>query len=68
MSKNVEVDRLLYTTPEVAAALGVGVTKVKSLIRTGELRSIKIGALRRITVTSLNDYIAIQSLKNGSGA
>jgi excisionase family DNA binding protein len=58
-----EVQRLLYTTEEAAAALGIGVTKMKELISSGELRSIKVGRLRRITVTSLNEYVQLQALK-----
>lgn len=67
--KNTEVQRLLYTTEETAAALGIGVTKAKELIRTGELRSIKIGRLRRITVNSLSEYIVLRDLEqNGTEA
>lgn len=61
------VVRLLYTTEEAAAALGVGVTKTKTLIRSGDLRSVKIGRLRRITVSSLNEYVQILDLRENGG-
>jgi excisionase family DNA binding protein len=58
-----EVERLLYKREEVAAALGIGITKVKQLISTGELRSIKIGTLRRVTATSLREYVQLRELE-----
>lgn len=63
MSVKKPVERLLYTTEEAASALGVGATKVKEMIRTGELRSLKIGSLRRITVTALNDFVVTRDLE-----
>lgn len=48
---------LLFTTEEAAAQLGIGITKVKSLIRSGELKSVKVGRLRRIVRVSLEDYV-----------
>jgi excisionase family DNA binding protein len=51
-----------YTVEQVAELLHIGRDKVYYLLRTGQLRSIKIGKLRRITrrhlaqfVTSLED-------------
>ncbi len=38
-----------YTVEQVAEMLHVGCDKVYYLLRTGQLRSIKIGKLRRIT-------------------
>lgn len=63
MTTTNEVERLLYTTEEAAAALGIGVTKMKQMLSSGTIRSIKIGSLRRITVASLNEYVQIQALK-----
>jgi excisionase family DNA binding protein len=54
-----EVTRLLYTTEETAAALGIGSTKAKGLIRSGRLRSVKIGRLRRVLVASVNEYVQV---------
>ena len=40
---------VLLVRPEVAArVLGVGRTKVYELIRSGALRSVRVGGLRRI--------------------
>lgn len=57
MSETRTLEPLLYTTEEAAALLSVGVTKTKTLIRTGDLRSIKVGSLRRILAASVHEYI-----------
>jgi excisionase family DNA binding protein len=38
--------------------LGVGRTKVYELMRSGALRSVKIGGLRRIPALALADFVA----------
>jgi excisionase family DNA binding protein len=50
--------RLLLRPEEAAQALGVGRTTVYELLRTGELRSVRIGALRRIPTDTLAEYVA----------
>lgn len=57
------VERLVYTREEAAAALGIGLTKMKELVSSGEVRSVKIGRLRRITKSSLEEYIQIRELR-----
>jgi excisionase family DNA binding protein len=47
-----------YTVEQVAEILHVGRDKVYCLLRTGQLRSIKIGKLRRITDQHLAEFIA----------
>ncbi len=47
-----------YTVEQVAELLHVGRDKVYYLLRTGQLRSIKIGKLRRITVRHLAQFVA----------
>jgi len=47
-----------YTVEQVAEMLHVGRDKVYCLLRTGQLRSIKIGKLRRITDQHLAAFIA----------
>jgi excisionase family DNA binding protein len=47
-----------YTVEEVAEMLHVGRDKVYYLLRTGQLRSIKIGKLRRITSQHVDEFIA----------
>jgi excisionase family DNA binding protein len=47
-----------YTVEQVAKMLHVGRDKVYILLRTGQLRSIKIGKSRRITQQHLAEFIA----------
>jgi excisionase family DNA binding protein len=46
-----------YTVEQVAKLLNVGRDKVYYLLRTKQLRSIKIGKLRRITDDQLAEFI-----------
>jgi len=46
-----------YTVEEVADLLHVGRDKVYLLLRTGQLRSIKIGKSRRITEAHLAAFV-----------
>jgi len=46
-----------YTVEQVAEILNVGRDKVYFLLRTRQLKSIKIGKLRRITDQHLSDFI-----------
>ena len=47
-----------FTVEQVAEILHIGRDKVYFLLRTGQLRSIKIGKLRRITERHLAEFIA----------
>jgi excisionase family DNA binding protein len=47
-----------YTVEQVAEMLHIGRDKVYYLLRTGQLRSIKIGNSRRITNQQLAQFIA----------
>ena len=47
-----------YTVEQVAEMLHIGRDKVYYLLRTGQLRSIKIGKLRRITSQHVGEFIA----------
>jgi excisionase family DNA binding protein len=47
-----------YTVEQVAEVLQIGRDKVYGLLRTGQLRSLKIGKLRRITDEQLAEFIA----------
>jgi len=55
---NVVQDRLLLRPEEVALQLAIGRTAVFALIRTGELRSVKIGGSRRIPADAVTEYLA----------
>jgi excisionase family DNA binding protein len=46
-----------YTVEQVAEMLNIGRDNVYFLLRTGQLRSIKIGKLRRITEQHLAEFI-----------
>jgi excisionase family DNA binding protein len=56
-SEMVQVPFLLRAE-EVAKALAIGRTAVFELIRTGELRSVKIGKSRRIPADAVVEYVA----------
>lgn len=47
-----------YTVEQVAEMLHIGRDKVYYLLRTGQLRSMKIGKLRRITDRHLAEFVA----------
>jgi len=49
---------LLLTAEEAAQALRVGRSKVYELMRSGVLRSVKIGGSRRISATALAEFVA----------
>jgi excisionase family DNA binding protein len=51
------VNKLLLTPEEAAHALSVGRSKLYELLATGALRSVRIGASRRITVDAIADYV-----------
>jgi excisionase family DNA binding protein len=52
-----EIPPILFTTEEVARLLGIGKCRVYDLIRHRELRSVKVGASRRISARALNEYV-----------
>jgi len=50
-------EKMLYTLADVAAALGVGRTKVYELVRSGALPSVRIGGSRRVRGEDLATYV-----------
>ena len=50
--------RLLLTVEEAAEWLGVGRSLMYQLIGSGQVRSVRIGRLRRVTPDALNAYVA----------
>ena len=52
------MDKLLYTVDEVVTLTGLGKSKVYDVIRDGSLRSVKIGACRRISADALREFVA----------
>lgn len=59
------VDKLLLTTTEAAAALGIGRWKLYDLMRRGLLDSVRIDGCRRIPVGALSDLIAEMASAQG---
>jgi len=61
--------RILYPAAEVAQQLGVGLTMAKSLIASGELRSVKIGRARRVPADALYEFVQrLDTAQNGTVA
>jgi excisionase family DNA binding protein len=50
-------DRELFSISETAGKAGVGVTSVYGEIRTGRLRSVKIGRRRMIPAAALAEWL-----------
>lgn len=55
-----------HTTAEVAAMLGFGLSKTKMLIITGEIRSLKVGAHRRVLPEWVDEYVARVTQENAA--
>ena len=53
-----EMPPLLFSPEEAGRLLGFGKCRVYDLIRMRELRSVKVGASRRISARALHDYVA----------
>jgi excisionase family DNA binding protein len=51
------MDKLMYRPAEAAQALGMGRTAVFALIKSGRLRSIKLGGARFITAEALRAFV-----------
>jgi excisionase family DNA binding protein len=51
------MNALLHTVEETAEILKISRWKVFELIRTNQLRSVKIGGSRRIPLRSIEEYI-----------
>ena len=49
---------LLVCPEDAARVLGIGRTKVYELIRSGALRSVRVGGLRRVPVAALDEFVA----------
>jgi len=51
------ITRKWYSTAEVAVMLGYGLSKTKTLVLSGQIRSVKDGRHRRILPQWVDDYI-----------
>jgi excisionase family DNA binding protein len=70
VTKRPDVDKLLYTPVEAAHGLGVSRSTIYVLLASGELPSVRIGALRRIAAeAALRRYVEqLTSAKDGGVA
>ncbi|MGO9292509.1 MAG: helix-turn-helix domain-containing protein [Streptosporangiaceae bacterium] len=50
--------RLLLTVEEAAERIGICRSNMFKLIRQGDVRSVKVGRLRRVTPAALEEFIA----------
>ncbi len=57
-SARVALMKKWHTVAEVAEMLGYGQTKVRLLVISGDLRSLKDGGSRRILPEWIDDYVA----------
>jgi excisionase family DNA binding protein len=55
-----------YTVRQVAEMLGFGLSKTKMLVKTGEMRSLKDGAHRRILPEWVDEYVARRARENAA--
>jgi excisionase family DNA binding protein len=51
-------ERVLLTVEEAAERLGIGRTTAFALVKSGEIESVLIGRLRRVSVSAVQDYAA----------
>ncbi len=63
-----DVPRLLLTVEEAASRLGICRSNMFKLIRIGEIESVQIGRLRRITPKALEQYVNRLSSSQRSAA
>ncbi len=56
-SNGIKPEVLLLTVEDVAHALQICRTNTFHLIRTGEIKSVKIGRSRRITRDAVDDFV-----------
>ena len=51
------MDRLAYSVEEAAESLGIGRTAVFGLVRSGVIRSFKLGKRRLISDSALREFV-----------
>jgi excisionase family DNA binding protein len=60
--------RLLLTVEEAAERVGICRSNMFKLIRQGDVESVKVGRLRRVTPAALEDFVKRLSLRQESVA
>jgi excisionase family DNA binding protein len=53
-----EMEQLMYRPAEAAQVLGMGRTAIFALIKSGRLRSIKLGGARFISADALRTFVS----------
>ena len=62
------VPRLLLTVEEAADRVGICRSNMFKLIRQGDVKSVKVGRLRRVTPAALEDFVRRLSAPADSAA
>ena len=62
------MEQLMYRPAEAAQVLGIGRTRVFALIKSGRLRSIKLGGGRYISADALRAFVRELELETTSRA
>ena len=60
--------RLLLTVEEAADRIGICRSNMFKLIRQGDIQSVKVGRLRRVTPAALEDFVRQLSAAEDSAA
>ena len=66
--KGGDMSKLLLKPEEAAHLIGVGRSKMYELMASGAVKSVKIGALRRVPVAALDEYVAALVEQNEGAA
>jgi excisionase family DNA binding protein len=65
--RTVEMEKLLLTPEEAAERLSVGRSRIFELIGSGRLRSVRLGASRRIPTSALVEFVNELSASESAG-
>ena len=57
---NGSVQPLLLNYTQTGQVLGIGTSKVKQLVATKQLRTVAIGASKRVPMSEVEEYVARQ--------
>ena len=60
--------RLLLTVEEAAERIGICRSNMFKIIRQGDIESVKVGRLRRVTPAALEDFVRRLSAREDSAA
>ncbi len=62
------IPRLLLTVEEAADRIGICRSNMFKLIRQGDIQSVRVGRLRRVTPAALEDFVRQLSAPSDSAA